>query len=362
MSHDTQYEGALPDGGDARPARKKRWIKLPLEPAAPWWDLPALTRMTGQYLFARAFGAEPDMPVLGIAVACELDKDGKPTYPQLERWALSLCSPDSKSDERKTIRLAVRRIVAKGLIVPLPEDVGFRLLYLPESYEAYRVRPCGKAGDGSGGTGLEDPQPSGNGASTVDPPSANGGPNVPAPSPNPAPTVHQPSPNPTPTVGGKSAESLGAETLKEREKKKNSEKERDTRARATPLQLAGSALFFAERFDARYQLVRRAPLTWGPENLDCAQHVGAFLDDPRLRLRGSLEENTRDLLDGYFGDPYAERCRFALKALAKEPEQFLPDRPARGGDDYQWPSPAGAYGAPTDVSTLGVTPPLGAAE
>lgn len=276
--------------------KKPRWIPLPLEPAAPWFRLPAITRSIGQYLFAAA----QDRPILGIELEVEQVR-GEEAYPQAESWALRQMSPDP--DERKTIRAAIRKIVKRGLLVPITG--GMRLLYTPESYAEHQA--------------------------TVAQPSANHTPTVTVPSANGAPTVDQPSPNHTPTGEDNPAKPHDPDSHREREKERK--RERETRASArVPLPVAEVELEEGEPEpdDVTFDLVvtaYKARLTVATGNPPSQSHklkphyeaIAKWVDEKN----GDPKRLITALMDGFFRDKWARSKSFPLGALASDPGKYF---------------------------------------
>lgn len=276
--------------------KKPRWIPLPLEPAAPWFRLPALTRSIGQYLFAAA----QDRPILGIELEVEQVR-GEEAYPQAESWALRQMSPDP--DERKTIRAAIRKIVKRGLLVPIAG--GMRLLYTPESYAEHQA--------------------------TVAQPSANHTPTVTVPSANGAPTVGQPSPNHTPTGEANTAKTDDPDSHREREKEKEIERETRASARA-PLPVSEVELEEGEPEPetSTLELVKaawRARVIMATGNPPSQSHklrphyeaIAQWVDEKN----GDPKRIVTSLMDGAFRDPWMQEKGYPLGSLAGSPGKYF---------------------------------------
>lgn len=283
--------------------KKPRWIPLPLEPAAPWFRLPALTRSIGQYLFAAA----QDRPILGIELVVEQVR-GEDAYPQAESWALRQMSPDP--DERKTIRAAIRKIVKRGLLVPI--SGGMRLLYTPESYAEHQA--------------------------TVPQPSANGAPTVPQPSGNRAPTVTQPSANGAPTGEGNSAKSDDGDSHREREKQRKTERE-NARAARDPLPAAEPELEEGEpepetstlelvkaAYRARYSMATGNPPSQSHKLKPHYEAIAEWVDEKN----GDPKRIVTRLMDGAFRDQWMQEKGYPLGALAGSPGKYF-DAQKNGG-------------------------------
>lgn len=312
--------------------RKPRWIPLPLEPAAPWFRLPALTRAIGQYLFAQA----QDRPIIGIELALEVVRDDE-TYPQAESWALRQMSPDP--DERKTIRAAIRKLVKRGLLVPITG--GMHLLYTPESYAEHLATVA---------------QPSVNGAPIVTPPSTDG-----------APIVTQPSGDGAPTGEDNSAKPHEAPSQREREKQRK-ERERDARAARDPLPADDQELEEGEPDPetSTLELVRtgyKALLIEATGNPPSQSHklkphyeaIAAWVDEKN----GHAERLVEQLLVGFRRDKWARSKSFPLGALASDPGKYFNAQKKNGsGGGFMPTSPDHKFdGKGTKVSDLGPAPP-----
>lgn len=170
----------------SRSGSKAGWCKLPLEPAPAWFKLS---------LFARALGSELFRVYQESVVELSLE--------DAEDVLVRMLGPEP--DERKATRHALRAMVSSGLIVAV--EGGIRVLYSRESYAAHH-RP------------------------KVDGRSAK----VPGRYPDGTPMVPGPSPDGLQTVGAKPADSLDADTQREREKERKKEGERAS----APPQLSGA--------------------------------------------------------------------------------------------------------------------------
>lgn len=321
--------------------KKPRWIPLPLEPAAPWFRLPALTRSIGQYLFAAA----QDRPILGIELVAEQVR-GEDSYPQAESWALRQMSPDP--DERKTIRAAIRKIVKRGLLVAIPG--GMRLLYTPESYAEHQIYEA-----------LLDP--------TVTQPSANHTSTVPLRSANGAPTVTQPSGNGAPTGEGNSAKSDEVDPHREREKQREIERENAREAR-DPLPSARVELEDGEpepdfstpsvvalAYKARLIVATGNPPSQSHKVREHYRAIAGWVD----AKDGDPKRIITTLMDGFFRDKWVQKKSYPLGALASSPGKYFDaakGRGGRGGGGFTPTSPESAFnGKGTKLSELGPAPP-----
>ena len=109
--------------------RSTRWVPMPLELAAPWFTLPALTRALGAELFRSYQDARIDVALDAI-----------------EDVVVRMLGPDPR--ERKALRHAVRSIVDAGLLVPL-EGGGCRLLYGRDTYTDHMRKVDGRSTEGA---------------------------------------------------------------------------------------------------------------------------------------------------------------------------------------------------------------------
>lgn len=307
--------------------KKPRWIPLPLEPAAPWFRLPAITRAIGQYLFAAA----QDRPVLGIELVVELVREEE-TYPHAESWALRQMSPDP--DERKTIRAAIRKLVKRGLLVAIPG--GMQLLYTPESFADHQA--------------------------TVGQPSTNGDPIVTPPSTDGDPIVTPPSTDGAPTGEGNSAKPH--DPVSHREREKQTKRERRASAR-DPLPSAGVELedgepeaeastleLVTKGFTALIAQRTGNPPAWGHRQREHVRTIATWLDgldgDPAILLERILAAFARD--------KWAISKSWPIGALASSPEKYLSAK--RGGRGFMPTSSEHAFnGKGTKLSDLGPAPP-----
>jgi hypothetical protein len=292
------------------------FVKLPVEPADPWFRLRWQDRALGADMF-RVFGNDERLDValeeVADVVCRRLAVDGR---------------------DRPTVRRGIERLIAERLLVPDGQTTC--LLYSRDAHRAWMSRPVNAR------------------------PSTGDRPVTDQPSTGDRPVNVQSFTGESEASGGNGSEQA-LEIDREIDKK---ERERERAQARDPLPPvveledgepepeASTLELVTLGYRRRYAAATGDPPGQSYKLRAHYESVAKWVDEKD----GDAPRLVETLLDGFFSDPWAKSKRFPLGALAGEPGKYFA-RKKRGGG-FMRTSPESAFnGRGTKVSDLGPAPP-----